>query len=52
MRSQADVARILRLLSEYQRAGYVPFPVLGKVPAHKGWQTRDYSAFDLADWLA
>ena len=52
MRSQEHVTRILRLLSEYQRAGYELLPLQGKLPIHKGWQTRDYSAFDFSNWLA
>ena len=52
MRSQEHVSGILRLLSGYQRAGYELFPLQGKLPIHKGWQTRDYSAFDFPYWLA
>lgn len=36
-----------RLLEDWTRAGFIPMPLRGKVPAFKGWRTTDYSADSL-----
>jgi hypothetical protein len=42
------------MLNDFKLAGFVPFPLSltsgdertrGKIPAHRGWQTKDYSEF-------
>jgi hypothetical protein len=52
-RSTSEVDGAIAQLRPFAEAGYTIFPLqpASKVPAHDGWRTADYSAFDYADHL-